>query len=358
MELKKFKKLKKFYKNKKVLVTGNTGFKGIWLFLILKFFGSEVKGYSLPLIKNDNFIFFKVLKKHLNKDTVYGDILDYKKLSKTIRSFKPQVIFHFAAQSLVIESQKKPRETLETNLLGTNNILDISLKTKSLKSLVIATSDKCYLNKGKKKKFTENSILGGVEVYSSSKAMCEQLINLYLSFNKKKRNFGLSSVRAGNVIGGGDFSKYRIIPDIIRDFKIKKIFLRNPNHIRPWQHVLDVCYAYLLIPLFHYKDKKKYSGPYNVGPSSKKIVNVLNLTKKFTSIICKNFKINFKKDKFIESKLLILSSKKIYHLLKWSPSYNFEKSILKTALWYKNYLNKKNIKEFSFLQIKDYFIGQ
>ena len=354
-----YNKLKKFYKDKKVLVTGNTGFKGIWLFLILKFFGARVKGYSLPLIKDDNFTFFKILKKYLNKDTVYGDVLDYSKLSKTIAFFKPQVIFHFAAQSLVIESQKKPRETLEINLIGTNNILDISLKTKSVKSLVIATSDKCYLNTSKKKIFDENSTLGGVEVYSSSKAMCEQLINLYLSDKKEKFKFGLSSVRAGNVIGGGDFSKYRIIPDIIKDLTKKKFILRNPNHIRPWQHVLDVCYAYLLIPTFHYKNKKKYSGPYNVGPSHKKLVNVISLTKKFTSIIGKNFKINFKKkNRFTESKLLILNSKKIFKLLEWSPLYNFEESILKTALWYKNYLDKKDIKKFTENQIKNYFIDQ
>ena len=354
-----YNKIKRFYKNKKVLVTGNTGFKGIWLFLILKFFGAKVKGYSLPLIKGDNFTFFKILKKFLNKDTVYGDVLDYNKLSKTIASFKPQVIFHFAAQSLVIESQKKPQETLEINLIGTNNILDISLKTRSLKSLVIATSDKCYLNIGRKKIFNENSKLGGVEAYSSSKALCEQLINLYLSYKIKKFNFGLSSVRAGNVIGGGDFSKYRIIPDIIKDLKKKKFFLRNPNHVRPWQHVLDVCYAYLLIPIFHYKSKKKYSGPYNVGPSNKRLINVLSLTKKFTSIVGIKFRISFKKkNRFTESKLLVLSSKKIFNLLKWSPLYNFEKSILKTALWYKNYLDKKNIKEFSETQIKNYFIGQ
>ena len=352
-----YKKLKKFYKNKKVLVTGNTGFKGIWLFLILKFLGANVKGYSLPLTKKDNFIFFKILKKYLNKDTVYSNILNFRKLSKTVRFFKPQVIFHFAAQSLVIESQKKPQETLEINLLGTKNILDISLKIKSVKSLVIATSDKCYFNNGKKKIFNENSLLGGVEVYSSSKAMCEQLINLY--FKKEKLNFGLSSVRAGNVIGGGDFGKYRIIPDIIRHSKTKKIYLRNPKHIRPWQFVLDVCYAYLLIPLFHYKNKKKFSGPYNVGPSNKKLFNVLSLTKKFTSIIGKNFKINSrKKDRFTESKLLVLSTKKIFNLLKWKPLYNFEKSILKTAQWYEIYLNKENIKEFSETQIKDYFIGQ
>ncbi|MBD1140764.1 CDP-glucose 4,6-dehydratase [Pelagibacterales bacterium SAG-MED39] len=353
-----FKKLKKFYKNKKVLVTGNTGFKGIWLFLILKFLGAKVKGFSLPLYKNDSFIFFKILKKNLNKETVYGDVLDYNKLFKTIKLFKPQIIFHFAAQSLVIESQKKPKKTLETNLIGTNNIIKICFKIKSIKSLIVATSDKCYLNKGKKKPFKENSELGGVEVYSSSKAMCEQLINLYLLNNAKINSFGLSSIRAGNVIGGGDFGNYRIIPDIIKKFKSKRLTLRNPKHIRPWQHVLDVCYAYLLVPVFHYKDKKKYSGPYNVGPSNKNFVNVLNLTKKFISMLGKNYEINFKKNIFTESKLLLLDSKKIYNLLRWSPHYGIETSIKKTASWYKNYLNKNDIKKFTELQIKHYFDDQ
>jgi CDP-glucose 4,6-dehydratase len=351
-----YKKLKRFYKNKKIFITGNTGFKGIWLFLILKFFGAKVKGYSLPLTKNDNFIFFKILKKYLNKETQYGNVLDYKKLSKIVKLFRPHIVFHFAAQSLVIESQKNPIETLETNILGTNNVIKTCLEVKSIKSLIIATSDKCYLNKNKKKPFKENSELGGVEVYSSSKAMCEQLINLYLSYYNKKKIFGLSSVRAGNVIGGGDFGNYRIIPDIIKNFKSKKIFLRNPKHIRPWQHVLDVCYAYLLIPIYHYRNTNKYIGPYNVGPSNKKFVNVLDLTRKFTLILGKHYKIKFKKKRFIESKLLLLDSKKINKLLKWSPSYNLEKSIKNTALWYKNYLEKKNIKKFTDLQIKNYFI--
>ena len=353
-----FKKLKKFYKNKKVLVTGNTGFKGIWIFLILKFFGAKVKGFSLPLSKNDNFIFFKILKKDLNKETVYANILDYNKLYKTIKLFKPEIIFHLAAQSLVIESQRKPQETLETNLIGTNNIIKICFKVKSIKSLIIATSDKCYLNKSKNKPFKETSELGGVEVYSSSKAMCEQLINLYQLINDKKNFIGISSIRAGNVIGGGDFGNFRIIPDIIKKYKSKKINLRNPYHVRPWQHVLDVCYAYLLVPVYHYKNQKKYSGPYNVGPSSKKFINVLNLTKKFTFMLERNYRIKFKKKFFTESKLLLLNSKKSCSLLKWSPLYNLEQSIQKTSLWYKNYLNKNNLKKFTELQIKNYFTDQ
>ena len=206
------------------------------------------------------FIFLKNKKKY-KKESIYGDVLDFKNLNKSIDKFKPHIVFHFAAQSLVIESQKFPIKTLEVNVLGTYNIISSCFKNKSIKSLVIATSDKCYLNLGKSKKFYENSELGGVEPYSSSKAMCEQLINFYHSNKNYKKNFSLSSVRAGNVIGGGDFSDYRILPDIIKNYKKRKIILRNPNHIRPWQHVLDVCLAYILIPIFHYKNRKKYSGP-------------------------------------------------------------------------------------------------
>ena len=348
-------KLKNFYKNKRIFITGHTGFKGIWIFLILKFLGAKVKGYSLPLKKNDNFILFRKFQYYLSKETIFKDIIDFKNLSKQIESFKPQIVFHLAAQSLVIESQKDPVKTLETNVFGTNNIIEASIKQKSIKSLIIATSDKCYLNKNKKEIFSEKSKLGGTEVYSSSKAMCEQLINSYLIHQKKKLHFGLSSVRAGNVIGGGDFSKYRIIPDIIKSSNSKILNLRNPSHIRPWQHILDVCYAYLLIPIFHYKNKDKYCGPYNVGPFEKKYINVLNLTKKFTKIIGKSYKIRIKKNNFTESKLLLLNSKKIKKLLKWSPLYNFEKSIYSTAIWYKEYLEKKDIKKFTYLQIQNYF---
>ena len=165
---------------------------------------------------------------------------------------------------------------------------------------------------------------------------------------KKKLHFGLSSVRAGNVIGGGDFSKYRIIPDIIKNSKTKVISLRNPKHIRPWQHVLDVCYGYVLIPIFHYKNKIKYSVPYNVGPFEKKYINVLNLTKKFSKVIGKKFEIKVRKIKFIESRLLLLNSQKIRKSLKWFPLYDFEKSIYLTALWYKYYLEKKILKNLPF----------
>ena len=173
------KKIKSFYKNKKIFITGNTGFKGSWLHLILNFLGANVKGYSLKLVNNDNYLFYKKISKNNNIKTVYGNILDYNLLKKTITSFKPEIIFHFAAQSLVIESQKHPRNTFETNVIGTNNVVDICKNIKSIKSIIIATSDKCYYNK-KAKFFTENSELSGNEPYSSSKANTEHLINIYL----------------------------------------------------------------------------------------------------------------------------------------------------------------------------------
>ena len=349
------KVLNKFYKNKKVFITGHTGFKGIWLLLILKFLGAKVKGYSLQLSNDDNFVFFKKIKKNFYKESIFGDILNFKRLNQSIKNFKPDIVFHFAAQSLVIESQKFPVKTLETNVVGTNNIIKSCLNVNSVKSLVIATSDKCYLNIGSSKKFFETSNLGGVEPYSTSKAMCEQLINFYQLYHKKKIKFAMSSVRAGNVIGGGDFSSYRIIPDIIKNYKSKKIFLRNPNHIRPWQHVLDVCYAYILIPFFHYKNKNKYSGPYNVGPPEKKKLNVLNLTLLFLKHLGSNLKIKKKKIKYIESKQIFLDTSKIKRKLKWKQKLNNEISLKITAQWYKNYLKKKEILKETNKQINNYF---
>ena len=351
-------KLKKFYKNKKVFITGNTGFKGIWLQLFLIYLGAKVKGYSLKIKKNDDFIFYKKIKKECEGiNTTYGNILNYDLLKKTIKNFKPNIVFHFAAQSLVIESQKFPRNTFETNVIGTNNLIDICKNISTIKSVVIATSDKCYFNK-KAKYFSENSKILGNEPYSSSKANTEYLINIYYKNFQNSLNFGLSSVRAGNVIGGGDFSKYRIIPDIINNVKKKKIFLRNPNNIRPWQHVFDVLSAYLLISKFHYINRKKFSGPFNVGPNKKSFLNV----KQLTNILIKNLKINMKiylntntKIKYKESKYLFLNSNKIKRKLKWLPNYNIKKSIEITTNWYKNFLLNKNLYKFSNNQIKNFF---
>jgi len=345
-------KIKSFYKNKKVFITGHSGFKGIWLSFILKFLGANVLGYSYKLKKNDKFIFFKKTKR--NFKSKFGDILNYDYLKKNIKDFKPHIVFHFAAQSLVIESQKNPKKTFETNVIGTNNIIDICLSTKSIKSLIIATSDKCYKNNSKKIKFNESSELGGDEPYSISKSLCEHLIKIYQTNSVKKIKFGISSVRAGNVIGGGDFNN-RLVPDIINSTKKKKILIRNPKHIRPWQYIIDVCHAYLLIPIYHYKNYKKYSGPYNIGPNRKNFISVQKLTKKLSDKISIKFKIKIKKQFFKEKKFLFLNSSKIRKLMNWKPLLDIEETLKETAEWYKFFFNKKNIIKKTLDQIKFYY---
>ena len=238
-------------------------------------------------------------------------------------------------------------------MIGTFNVLKVINELKCVKSIVIATSDKCYENNEKKKSFNESSKLGGSEPYSFSKALTEQLVYLFRK-NSLKKSIAISTVRAGNVIGGGDFSKYRLIPDIIRNLKKKKITLRNPNSIRPWQHVFDVCTAYLYIPVFHYRNKIKYSGPYNVGPSNKKFINVYKLTILFLNCFNKNYKILKKKLNFVESKYLVLNSDKIKKSLFWKQKYSIIKSLTVTAEWYENFLKKREIYNFSNTQITKY----
>jgi len=223
--------MENFFKNKKIFITGHTGFKGIWLVSILNHLGAKVYGYS----KNDefkkNFRKFCFIKKGSN---YFGDILDKKNLLKKLNLVKPDIIIHLAAQSLVKRSFLNPDETIRVNLIGTLNLLECCRKIKTVKSIILATSDKCYENKNSKKYFSEEDKLGGDDPYSASKASCEIIINSYIKsffFDNKK---GIASVRAGNVIGGADWSKNRVIPDCARSIINKKdLYLRSPNSIRP-----------------------------------------------------------------------------------------------------------------------------
>ena len=209
-------KLKNFYKNKRVFVTGHTGFKGTWLCFILNYLGANVIGYSLKQTLYDNFDFYKAINLKKKIKSYYGDILNKNRLLTIIKTNKPQIFFHLAAQSLVIKSYLDPKTTFETNVIGTANVLDVCRDQKYLRSLIIVTSDKCYLNLEQKKSFKEDSPLGGNDPYSCSKAMAERLVKIYLNRVYKKTSIGLATVRAGNVIGGGDFSENRIVPDDTR----------------------------------------------------------------------------------------------------------------------------------------------
>jgi len=350
--------LKKFFKNKKILITGHTGFKGSWMSLVLYHFGSKVYGYSLkPPTTPSNYSILNI--KNIIKGTNTGDVRDYSKLKKYIHKVKPEIIFHMAAQSLVKTSYSKTIDTFNTNVIGTTNILEISKNLPSLRSLVIITSDKCYKNLEKKTGYKEEDILGGSDPYSASKACAETIIYSYeKSFFKNIKKVGLASVRAGNVIGGGDWSEDRIIPDTIRSItKKKQIILRSPNSVRPWQHVLDPINGYLILAKRLYLSPQKYSGPWNFGPHLVKKYTVKKLVEKLISYMNINKKIFIKQNLNLkETNLLILNCNKSIKKLNWKIKWDVKKSIMMTAKWYSCYLNKRNkIKSFSFDQISEFF---
>lgn len=341
--------LKKFYKNKNVLITGHTGFKGSWLSIWLSSMGANVYGISLKEKKLSMFAKCN-LKKIFNKKNYYIDIRNYNKLKKKILEIKPEIIFHLAAQPIVKNSFDDPINTFETNILGTAHILEISRKLKKIKSIVVITTDKCYEDL-KKGGYKEIDKLGGDDPYSASKACSEILSNcIYKSFFKKKIN--LSTARAGNVIGGGDYSNKRLVPDIIKSLNKKKtLIVRNPNQIRPWQHVLDPLYGYLILG----SKNKSFSGSWNFGPKSKNI-RVIDFIKIFQKNFLIKIKTKIKKECFKETNVLNLNIDKSKKYLKWIPKLPIEETAKLTANWYKYSFKKEkiNLLEFTMKQIKHY----
>ena len=358
-KMNKIKSLSKFWKGKKVFLTGHTGFKGTWFSIFLNLLGAKVYGYSLKPNTKLSFYSLTSLSKHIHAST-FGDIRDYNKLKESISKFSPDFIVHMAAQPLVRESYLDPKYTYEVNFLGTVNILNILNELNFIKSALIITTDKVYFNNNNKKYFKENDLLGGADPYSNSKSCAELAVDSYnYSFFKEKKIF-VSTARAGNVIGGGDFSKDRIIPDYFRSLlKKQKIILRSPNSIRPWQHVLDPLYGYLLLLKKLHKKQLVSGSSFNFGPnnSSNKSVNeVINLMNKNFKNSVKVIKKKNNLQDFKESKVLMLNSNKSKKELKWNSKYNLEKSIKVTSAWFKEYIDKKdkNILEVTKNQIREY----
>jgi len=350
-------KINNFYKNKKVFVTGHTGFKGSWLVAVLLKLGAKVTGYSLNDEKRKNYEKFVNYKKVKN---IYSNILDLKKLNSAIKKNNPHVVFHLAAQPLVAESYKNPLNTMRTNLMGSINVMEVVRNCKGIKSLVMITSDKCYLNKEISRGYKENDLLGGEDPYSASKAAVEIVFYSYLkSFFSKNKNIGVATTRAGNVIGGGDWSENRIIPDCIRAIiKRKKfIIIRKPKATRPWQHVLEPVSGYLLLGLKLSKKPKNYSGSWNFGPQSNQVKRVKEVADYIIHNMHKKNKITtvFKTSNFKEAKLLKLNCKKAINILKWKPRWHMNESLKQTVIWYNYYLNNKNTKNITDNQIETYF---
>ena len=340
-----------FWKNKKVLITGCTGFKGAWLCIILKRYGAKITGIALPP-KNKNDIFEKANLRE--KIKFYNcDINNSKKLNLIFRLVKPDFIFHFAAQSLVLESYHQVEKTYLTNIIGSSNVIEACLSLKKKNSLIITTTDKVYNNRNTKKKFTEDDEISGNDPYSASKAALETLCKYYLFLSKKNKYFSLSVARAGNIIGGGDWSKNRLLPDIFRSLnKNTKVTIRNPNSTRPWQHVLDPLYGYLNLAELMYKDKK-FCTAYNFGPKNNQsvsVISVVNIIKKSFQ----NLKINFKRNKYYESKNLELNCNKAKRELSYDPKWSLKTSIKKTTNWYYRFYNKCSAEKLCLDDIKNY----
>ena len=333
---------KNFWKNKKVFVTGHTGFKGSWLCLLLHSLGAKVTGYALDPISKPNFFDDLKLKKYLVRD-YRENIKNYKLLKKALNDFKPSIVFHLAAQSSVLVSYKNPLDTVSTNVMGTVNLLESIKNLKSVKSAIIVTTDKVYLNLEKKKKFKEDSKLGGYDLYSSSKAACDIISESYLKSFFSKNNCGLAIVRSGNCIGGGDWTKDRIIKDCAESFsKNKNLLIRSPNATRPWQHVLDPLCGYITLANKLYYSKK-FNGSWNFGPNKKNNLKVKEIVKIGKKIFKSNSKISYEKMKYYESEHLSLNSSKSYKLLKWKTRF-FEKMALNLTFdWYKKFYEKKSI---------------
>ncbi len=341
------------FKNKRILILGNTGFIGSWLSLTLNKLGSDVLGFSLNK-KNKNYLSnTKEYKKNIK--TINGDIENFTKYLNKIKKFKPEIVVHLASQAIVANSYIKTIETYNTNAMGTVHLLECLKKIKSVKKIIMFTSDKVYKNLYAKT-LTEKSNLGGIDPYSSSKS-CQDIIanSYYLSVFKKKIQFTI--LRAGNVIGGGDWGDLRLVPDIFTSIKNKKqIVLRNPSAVRPWQHVLDIVNAILLS--INYKKKfDKNANIFNLAPNNKSHINVLTFLKYVKKFLKKKkLKYKYKKIKFYESRVLKLSNKLAKKELKWEPKLNIEDSIKLTTTWYESILkNKKKNYTITIEQINKYF---
>jgi CDP-glucose 4,6-dehydratase len=298
------------------------------------------------------------LDKEIHK-TIFGDIRDYSKLKNSIKKFSPDFIVHMAAQPLVRESYVNPKYTYEVNTLGTVNILNILNEIKFIKSALIITTDKVYLNNNKKNYYKENDILEGFDPYSNSKSCAELVVNSYNRSFFKKNNIFVTTARAGNVIGGGDFSKDRILPDYFRALqKNNKLILRSPNSIRPWQHVVDPLYGYLLLLMKLYKKEVITSNGFNFGPkksNNKSVNDVINLINKDFKNSVRVIKKDNSSKNYHESKILMLNSDKSKKILNWQTKYTLEQSIKLTSFWFKEFFAKKNILKLTQNQIINYF---
>ena len=346
------------YKNKKVLITGHTGFKGSWLSIWLNELGAEITGMSFdPNTERDNFVLSNISS---SINDLRGDIRNKKEVFEVFNNVQPEIVFHMAAQSLVLDSYENPLFTYETNTLGTANILEAIRNTDSVQTAIMITTDKVYQNKEWIWGYRENEPIGGYDPYSASKGAADVIINSYRNsfFNLKnynKHRKSLSSVRAGNVIGGGDWSKNRIIPDCIKAIENNELIeIRNPSATRPWQHVLEPLGGYLLLGAKMIEFPNKFSDNWNFGPTFDNIFDVRTLVNSLINNYNSGDWIDISKNNTPhEAHLLSLDISKAYFQLGWKPVLNFEETISYTTEWYKE-CKTKDVYQICKNQIKKY----
>ncbi len=342
-----------FWNNKKVLVTGHTGFKGSWLSLWLSHLNADVIGVSLPPRPKS---LYKVASIEKSVTSYSCDITDFDALSTIITNEQPEIVFHLAAQALVKPSYDSPRDTFSTNIMGTVNLLEALRHSSSVQTIIVVTSDKCYRNNEWEWGYRETDHLGGNDPYSSSKAATEIITESYKQSFFLPKGVGLSTVRAGNVIGGGDWSPDRLVPDLLRAYSNNQsIELRNPKATRPWQHVCEPLFGYLLLAKLLSGDPQRYSTAWNFGPPSTDTKSVLWIAKYLQKRLERQNLFTISNSSYFpEAHSLILDSNKAKRYLKWESLYSSENALDLVMDWYQSWLGNTDMKDVTLKQIQSY----
>ena len=344
------------YKNKKVFLTGHTGFKGCWLSLWLAKLGAKVCGYSLAPNTTPSMFSALDIERKVTR-SIFGNILDPERLQQALLEFKPDIIFHLAAQPLVRLSYAEPVLTYQTNVIGTLNVLEVARRAQSVKAFVNITTDKCYENKEVPHGYREDEPMGGYDMYSSSKGCVEIMSSSFRrSFLQKKGTYAMATARAGNVIGGGDWALDRLIPDCVRNINAgTRIEIRNPVAVRPWQHVLEPLSGYLLLGEKLLEDGKKFAESFNFGPNEDSVLKVVDVAQKVCEYYGKGEVVIQKKDGLHEATLLMLNIKKAERSLGWAPTYTADEAIIKSVEWYRHfYCQDADMYDFTMKQVEEY----
>jgi CDP-glucose 4,6-dehydratase len=342
-----------FWKGKRVFLTGHTGFKGSWLSLWLCSLGAEVRGYALNPPTSPSL--FNEAKIDTIIDSQIADIRDQDTLHESMTGFNPDILIHMAAQPLVRYSYDAPIETYEVNVIGTAKVLEVARSCPNLRAIVNITTDKCYENDGRAEGYKENDPMGGYDPYSSSKGCAELVASSYRRSFLQDQGIGIASVRAGNVIGGGDWADDRLIPDILRSFeKNKPVVIRNPKATRPWQHVLEPLSGYLILAQNLYKDQKKYAEGWNFGPNEKDVQPVdWILDKMISKWPNSSWELDNNSNPH-EAGFLKLDISKAKSKLDWSPVWELSQTLERIVSWHQAWLNKDDMQAVCLTEIEEY----